>query len=260
MNLVEQGALRFMQFHSFDSSNVAHAVFTRHGGVSPQPYASLNVSVSTGDARENVRQNVALAFGALERDPASCADLWQVHSARVVVADQANGSLGHLGQADALITDRPEVSLFLRFADCVPVLLYDPRRRAVGLVHAGWRGSLKKIVKATVEAMSERYGSRPGDLLAGIGPGIGPCHYAVGPEVVLQTRQAFNGFADNLLLGQNGGYYLDLWAANRAGLREAGVEQIEVAEICTACRSQDFFSHRATGGLTGRFGGLIGLR
>jgi len=108
--------------------------------------------------------------------------------------------------------------------------------------------------------MSERYGSRPSDMVAGIGPGIGPCHYAVGPEVVQQTRQAFNGVADSLLLAQNGGHYLDLWAANSAGLREAGVEQIEVAGICTACHNHDFFSHRATGGLTGRFGGLIGLR
>src|SRR6476661_3736427 len=105
MRLVEQGALRIMQFNSFDSSNVAHAVFTRHGGVSPQPFVSLNMSVSTGDARDNVRQNVALAFGALERDPASRADLWQVHSARVVVADEPNGPDDHLGQADAVITD-----------------------------------------------------------------------------------------------------------------------------------------------------------
>jgi len=108
--------------------------------------------------------------------------------------------------------------------------------------------------------MVERYGSRPADLVAGVGPGIGPCHYAVGPEVVAQTRRAFNGTADSLLLARNGGYYLDLWAANRAALQEAGVEQIEVAEICTQCHSDDFFSHRATGGMTGRFGGLIGLR
>src|SRR5260221_12159424 len=110
MNLVQQGAVRFMQFNSFDTSKVAHAIFTRHGGVSPQPYASLNVSVSTGDARENVRQNVALAFGALERDPASCADLWQGDSARVVVGVHANGPLGDLGQAHSLITDPPQGS------------------------------------------------------------------------------------------------------------------------------------------------------
>jgi YfiH family protein len=260
MNLIEQGALRFLQFDSFDSTNVAHGIFTRHGGVSPEPYASLNMSVSTGDAPGNVRQNVALGFGALERDPATCADLWQVHSARVIVADEPNGPRGHLGQADALISDRPEVSLLLRFADCVPVLIYDRRRPAVAVVHAGWRGALQKVSKAAVQAMTERYGSRPADLVAGVGPGIGPCHYAVGPDVVAQTRQAFNGTAERLLVARDGGYYLDLWAANRAGLEEAGVEQIEVAEICTLCHSDDFFSHRATGGMTGRFGGLIGLR
>jgi len=260
MVLVEQGGLRFFQFETLDASDVVQGIFMRHGGVSPAPYASLNVSVSTGDAKDHVRQNVARAFGALDRDPVSCADLWQVHSAKVVAAERPNGLQDHLGQADALVTDRPEVSLFLRFADCLPVLLYDPRRHAVGMAHAGWRGSLKKVAKATVEAMSERYGSRPADLLAGIGPGVGPCHYAVGPEVVEQTRQAFDGVADRLLLRREGGYHLDLWGANQAALQEAGVEQIEVAEICTVCHSDDFFSHRASGGLTGRFGGLIGLR
>ncbi len=257
---VEQGALRYLQFHSLDAGTVAHAIFTRHGGVSPEPYASLNMSVSTGDTRENVRRNVALAFAALGRDPASKADLWQVHSARVVVAEAPNGPRDHQGQADALITDRPEVSLVLRFADCLPIMLYDPRRPAVGVIHAGWRGSLQKVVAAAVEAMSERYGSRPADLIAGIGPGVGPCHYAVGPEVVAQTRAAFNGTAERLLVERDGRSYLDLWAANRVALERAGVEQIEAAEMCTVCNSQDFFSHRATGGLTGRFGGLIGLR
>ena len=260
MPLVQQGALRFFQFDGFDPAGVAHAIFTREGGVSPGPYASLNMSVSTGDAPDNVRQNAARAFGALEREPASCADLWQVHSDRVIVADQPNGPHGHLGQADALITNRPEVSLFLRFADCLPVLIYDPKRRAVGVAHAGWRGSLKKIAKATVEAMVARYGSRPEDLVAGVGPGIGPCHYAVGPEVVAQTQAAFGDHADRLLQARYGGYHLDLWEANRVAMQEAGVEQIEVAGICTQCQSELFFSHRATGGLTGRFGGLIGLR
>jgi polyphenol oxidase len=257
---VERGALRFFQFESFDAAQVAHGIFCRQGGVSPAPYASLNMSVSTGDAKENVRQNVARAFGALERDPESCADLWQVHSDRVVVAEAPNGPQDHLGQADALITDRPEVSLLLRFADCLPVLIYDPVQRAVGVAHAGWRGSLKKIAKATVAAMGERYGSRPADLVAGVGPGIGPCHYAVGPEVVAQTRQAFGDRADELLIKHEAGYHLDLWGVNRAALQEAGVEQIEVAGLCTVCHSEDFFSHRATGGLTGRFGGLIAVR
>ena len=182
MNVHTAENLRYYQFTSFDLPGVEHGVFSRHGGVSPAPFASLNMSISTGDALENVRANRERAFGALGRDPASVADLWQVHSADVVIADAPRGTREHLGKADALVTDRPEVTLFLRFADCVPILLYDPRRRVVGLVHAGWKGTLLKIPAQAVRVMIDRYGCRPADILAGIGPSIGPCHYEVGPE------------------------------------------------------------------------------
>jgi len=254
--------IRYYQFAAFDNTGLAHGVFARQGGVSTGPYASLNLSVSTGDAPQNVRENRLRVFRALERDPDSVADLWLVHSADVVVADEPRGARESLGKADALVTDQPNVTLFLRFADCVPILLYDPRRHAVGIVHAGWKGTLAKIAAATVRAMTERYGSRPEDLLAGIGPSIGPCHYEVGPEVVAQTRTAFGPAADELLARTNGSYRLDLWTANAHALREAGVaaSRVEQSELCTACRSDEFFSHRADKGKTGRFGALIGLR
>jgi hypothetical protein len=196
----------------------------------------------------------------LGRAPGSVADLWQVHSADVIVAEAPRGARDYLAKADALITDRPEVTLFLRFADCVPILLFDPKRRVVGLVHAGWRGTLSKIVAATVHAMVAQYGCRPADIQAGIGPSIGPCHYAVGPEVVAQARAAFPGKADDLLVPVNNHYHLDLWAANACALRATGVEQIDVSRICTACHTDDFFSHRGEQGRTGRFGALIGLQ
>jgi polyphenol oxidase len=259
MQEIVNGPLRYYQFASFDPAHVSHAVFTRHGGVSPEPYDSLNMSVSTGDARHNVEENRTRAFRALERRPESVADLWQVHSADVVVADEANGPRGCLGKADALITNRPDVTLFLRFADCVPIVLHDPRRQVVGLVHAGWRGTLLKAAAAAVDAMTETYGSAPSDILAGIGPSIGPCHYAVGPEVVLKTREAFPNAADDLLAGRDGVVHLDLWAANELTLRLAGVEHIESAAMCTACHSDEFFSHRGEQTRTGRFAALVGL-
>lgn len=259
MQVRQAGALRYYTFDSFHPTRVAQAVFARHGGQSPEPYASLNLSISTGDTRDNVRANRTRAFVALGRDPASVADLWQVHSAEVVVADTPNAPDEHKGKADALITDRPEVTLFLRFADCVPILLYDPRRPAVGIVHAGWRGTLARAVTAAVEAMTTRYGTRPRDIVAGIGPSIGPCHYAVGQEVVAQARQAFSEGQDEILVRVNGGHHLDLWAANAWALRETGVEQIEQGQVCTACHTEDFFSHRGLGAVTGRFGALIGL-
>ena len=260
MQVKTAGSILYYEFDTFNPAVVAQAVFARHGGQSPAPYSSLNMSVSTGDTRENVRANRMRAFAALDREPDSVADLWQVHSADVLVADTPNAPADYKGKADALITDRPEVTLFLRFADCVPILLYDPRRPAVGLVHAGWRGTLAKAPVAAVRAMAERYGSRPGDLVAAIGPSIGPCHYAVGPEVVEQTRHAFPNAGDDLLQRVNGGHNLNLWAANARALREAGVEQIENSALCTACHAGDFFSHRAHGAQTGRFAALIGLR
>jgi hypothetical protein len=259
MLLKTSGEVRYYQFESLQHADLVQAVFTRRGGVSPAPYESLNLSISTGDARDNVAANRRRAFRALGRDPESIADLWQVHSAGVVVVDKPVGENGVSPKADALVTDQPRVTLLLRFADCVPIFLFDPVRRAVAVVHAGWRGTLLKAPAAAVRAMSERYGSRPADLLAGIGPSIGPCHYAVGPEVVEQTRTAFGGEADHLLI-PNQQYHLDLWAANALALRQAGVEQIEVSRMCTACRTDEFFSHRGEQASTGRFGGLIALR
>ncbi len=260
MQLRQSGDIRYYQFEGVDAGHVTHGVFARHGGVSPSPYGSLNLSVSTGDTRANVRANRLRAFHTLGRAPESVADLWQVHSAAVVVADTPNVPADHKGQADTLITDRPEVTLLLRFADCVPILLYDPRRPAVGLVHAGWRGTLLKAPAAAVQAMSDVYSTRPSNLVAAIGPSIGSCHYQVGPDVVAQTRAAFpDADAAGLLLTVNGGHYLDLWAANAHTLRAAGVEQVEVAQLCTVCHQADFFSHRAQGAVTGRFGVLIGL-
>jgi len=260
MQATQSGDLRYFQFAGFDSGRVTHGVFARHGGVSPAPYGSLNLSVATGDAAENVRVNRRRAFQAIGRAPESVADLWQVHSAAVVVADTPNAPADHKGRADTLLTDRPEVTLLLRFADCVPILLYDPARPAVGLVHAGWRGTLLMAPAVAVQAMTDAYGSRPRDIVAAIGPSIGPCHYQVGPEVVAQTRAAFpDADAAGLLLPVNGGYHLDLWAANAHALRAAGVEHIEQAQMCTVCHQADFFSHRAQGAVTGRGGALIGL-
>jgi hypothetical protein len=254
------GDLRYYQFESFDGSDMAHGVLTRRGGVSQGPYTSLNLSVSTGDAPANVSENRLRAFRALERDPDSGADLWLVHSADVVVVEAPRAPHEHPRRADALVTGRPGVTLFLRFADCVPILLFDPRRRAAGIVHAGWKGTLAKIAAATVRTMAAQYGSRPADIVAGIGPSIGPCHYEVGPDVAAGTRAAFGPAADELLWPVNGRYRLDLWAANARALRQAGVERIEQSALCTACRTADFFSHRAEQGRTGRFGALIGLR
>jgi polyphenol oxidase len=183
-----------------------------------------------------------------------------VHSADVVYADAPRDLTQELTQADILFTDKPEVTLYMRFADCVPILLYDPKKHVIGIAHAGWLGIVRGVAKVAVEAMKVHYGSKPKNILAAIGPSIGPDHYEVGPDVALQIQQTFGSKAESLIKTRKRHTYLDLWKANELQLQEAGVEKIESAEICTACSLEDWFSHRAEKGNTGRFGALIGLR
>ncbi len=262
MPFLERDGLRYFQFERLAAqAGLVHAVFTRRGGTSPAPWASLNVGGTVGDDPERVRANRQRAFRAVGREPASMHDVWQVHGAEVVIAAAPRLPNTPYQKADVLLTDRPEVTLFMRFADCTPILLYDPPRRVVGLVHAGWQGTVKGAVRAAVQAMVQHFGSRPSDLLAGIGPAIGPDHYEVGPEVVQQVRQAFGEKSPNVLRlnVHSGRYHFDLWEANRLWLEASGVQQVELAELCTACHVDDWYSHRAEKGRTGRFGALIAL-
>ncbi|MBI4732396.1 MAG: peptidoglycan editing factor PgeF [Chloroflexi bacterium] len=250
--------LRYYQFDSFDHG-LCQAVFTRRGGVSPEPWASLNLGGTVGDDSQRVRENRRRALAALGRDPGTVYDVWQVHGVEVAITRAPRQpETPHL-QADAILTDQPGLTLMMRFADCVPVLLHDPARKVAGIAHAGWLGTVRGVVLATVEAMRSQFDSNPADLLAGIGPSIGPDHYEVGAEVVLQVRQAFGADASSLLVGRGGRMFFDLWAANRLQLERAGVTHIETAGLCTVCHNDDWFSHRAEHGRTGRFGAVIAL-
>jgi len=152
----------------------------------------------------------------------------------------------------------------MRFADCVSVMLFEPRKRVIGLVHAGWLGTVKKIAAHAVEAMVQNYQTDPQDILAGIGPSIAVHHYEVGPEVVSQVQTAFGQQSDLVLFRDKTdtafGVKFDLWAANRLTLEKAGVRTIETSGICTACQTADWYSHRGENGRTGRFGALIYLQ
>ncbi len=246
-------------FESFERAQVRHGIFTRRGGVSPEPWSSLNLGGTVGDPRENVIENRRRIFEYLGKPVESLFDVWQVHSTDIICTSTARPLDQPHQKADAILTTSAEITLFMRFADCVPILFYDPVKRVVGMAHAGWKGTVEKIVAKTVEQMQNIYGSRPEDILAGIGPSIGPHHYQIGEEVVEQVRQAFGSKTSQLLSTVNGSNHLDLWAANAIQLEEAGVKSIEVSSICTACDLERWFSHRGEHGKTGRFGALITL-
>jgi purine-nucleoside/S-methyl-5'-thioadenosine phosphorylase / adenosine deaminase len=256
--LVDASSLRYFQFDIFPPT-VRQGIFTRHGGVSPAPWNTLNVGGTVGDAADNVRENRLRSFATLNRPIDSLFDVWQVHSADVVVADRPRPAEQPHQKADVILTRETSVTLYMRFADCVPILLYDAIQGAVGMAHAGWLGTVRGASRVAVEAMQSEFGSRPRDLIAAIGPSIGPDHYEVGEDVRERVVEAFGDQADQLIENRDGKLYLDLWASNRLQLQRAGVDQIEVAGVCTACHTDDWFSHRAEHGRTGRFGALLAL-
>lgn len=260
MPFYQPDSIRYYRFASLEISGLEHAVFTRRGGVSPEPWASLNVGGLRGDDPARVLHNRVLSFQELGRDPDSVYDVWQVHGTEVICTRAPRPAGVMHRKADAILTDRPEVTLFMRFADCVPVLFYDPHRRVVGLAHAGWVGTVEGMVTKMVAAMQAEYGCAPADILAGIGPAIGAHHYPVGEEVAARAEDAFGEEAGTVLERANGVIYFDLWEANRLLLERAGVRQVEVAGICTACQLEDWYSHRGEQGRTGRFGVLIALK
>jgi len=253
------GAVRYFTFDILDEARVAHGAFTRQGGVSPSPWAELNVGGTVGDDPGRVKINRQRVFEALHHPPEAMYDVWQVHSGEVVIAQAPRQPHVAHQKADAILTNQPGVALFMRFADCVPILLYDPVRRVIGIAHAGWQGTLKGVARNAVQRMQQVFGSLPADILAAIGPSIAAHHYPVGAEVAAQAAQVFGADAPALLNAVEGGVQFDLWAANRLLLEQCGVSQIETAGICTACHLEDWFSHRGEGGKTGRFGVLISL-
>jgi YfiH family protein len=222
-----------------------HGFSTRRGGVSPEPWSSLNLGGAVGDEPHRVAQNWRLLE---EATGLSFARVRQVHGARVVTAAAASAPCD---EADAVVSRTAGVAACVAVADCVPVLIADPASGAVAAVHAGWRGTVARAVAAAVEALTAGGGARPRDLLAAIGPSIGPCCYEVSPELASRFEEAFGaGVVDRRRPAPR----LDLWEANARALGAAGLlpERIDRLARCTACEDRLFFSHRRDAGATGR--------
>lgn len=297
----QAGDVRYVQFALFQQfPELMHGSFTRSGGYSLPPFQGVNVSVGSGDERETVLRNRLLALRSLGVGMNPCATAWMIHSADVLTLDDEEwvdwrDDWPHRSydvdgyeliwttrprrKADAVITRKRGVTLAMSSADCVPIMLYDPIREAIGLAHAGWRGTARGIAATIVDAMREQFGCQPEHLYAGVGPSIGACCYEVSENV----RGLFRGDLQfdemptdaryrNLVresavfsvreLSARASLRLDLWQTNRNQLLMAGLlpNHIEVAEICTSCERERFYSYRAEHGTTGRFPSLLALR
>ncbi|NMA02280.1 MAG: peptidoglycan editing factor PgeF [Clostridia bacterium] len=237
------------------------------GGVSEKPYDTLNLAFHTGDDYRAVqvnRERFTQALGIPAQDLVAANQVHGANICRIEITDKGKGALDQqtvIEATDSLMTNTKGVPLIAFFADCVPVMFLDPQKKAIAITHAGWKGTVLKIGAKTVRKMAFEYGSNPKDLLVIIGPAIGPCHYEVDGPVIEVFQNNFVEWKRLLEIKEDNKAQLNLGEANRIQLLEEGVlaENITLANICTACHQDLFYSHRYSDGKTGRLAGAIML-
>lgn len=267
---VERKGIVYYQFLGLkDFPGLLHFVSGREGGDSAGGQAALNLGFMEEDREEVVLTNRMLLAEAVGCAVDDFTFGEQKHTTRVEVVSALQRGAGarekatRLPVTDALITRERGICLTVLAADCVPVLLYDPREQVIAAVHAGWRGTVGRIAVGTIERMRDEFGCAPRDVLVGIGPSIGPCCFEVGEEVIEAARKSLGDLRGIVENGDRAGkYLLNLWEANRRQLKESGVREsnIEIAAVCTVCHCDQFFSYRGDRGNTGRFGAGIMLK
>ena len=258
----EKDGVVYLTFPKLVQAGVCHGFSTRMGGVSKGDLGTMNLSFHRGDREENVRENfqrIADAIG-FERDALVFSS--QVHETRLRRVTAENRGEGILRETvpgiDGLATDVPGVPLYTSYADCVPLLFYDPVCRVIAMAHSGWRGTAARIGAKMVHFLEEEYGCRAENVIAAIGPSICRSCYEVSEDVADAFRSTFSTAQAAELLDVKGGgkYQLDLWEANRIILTEAGIlpEHLDLTNLCTCCNHDKLFSHRASHGRRGNMG------
>lgn len=240
-----------------------HAFTTRFGGVSSGIFKSLNLGHRTGDDPANIKENYAALCGALDMTEESIVCSNQVHGTNIrLVSKNDSGKLhtptGH--QADGQITQTPGITLTVFTADCVPILLHDPVKKAIGAVHAGWRGTAANIAGLAVRKMTGEFGCDPADINAAIGPCISGCCYETDADVADSLSKTLGTAVEYCIRQQADKYMVDLKESNRFLLADAGVRKTSVSDECTFCRSDKYWSHRKTAGQRGSQAAVIILR
>lgn len=265
----KEGAPWLLEYPALvETGLVEHCFTTRLGGVSEGIFATMNVSFTRGDEPEAVRENYRRIARALKTSTERFVLTDQTHTVNVRVVTRADAGKGIVRErdyhdVDGLVTNEPGLMLAAFYADCVPLFFVDPRKKAIGLSHSGWRGTVRRMGRATLDAMRMAFGTNAADVICAIGPSICRDCYEVSEDVAESFAAEFERDADAFLtdLG-NGKYLLDLWEANRQVLLAAGVarEHISCTSLCTCCNSELLFSHRATGGRRGNLGAFLGLK
>ena len=270
MKAAKSGKVEYLTFPLLEKTGIVRHLFsTRSGGVSEGIYSSMNFSYTRGDDKNAVDENyrrIAKVLGC-EVSDIVCTD--QTHTTNIRVVGEADKGKGILfpkdyTDIDGLITNEEGIVLATFYADCVPLFFVDTKRRAIGLSHSGWRGTVSRMGAHTIAEMGRVYGTKPEDVVAAIGPSICRDCYEVSEDVAEAFLREFSKPGqDKEILDEKGGgkYQLDLWRANQIILTEAGVrpENIQVTDICTCCNPEYLFSHRASQGKRGNLGAFLGL-
>lgn len=258
-----------------DISFIRHGFSTRLGGVSEGMFSSMNLGSGSSvypDNPEHIKENFRRICACIGIDPGTIVVSKQVHKTNIRVVQEQDRGKGLLlprdyDEIDGLVTDRPDITLVTKYADCVPLFFVDTKRKAIGLSHAGWRGTVAKIGYKTVQIMKEQFGSNPSDIIAVIGPSICRNCYEIGKDAAEEFRHAFslNGQnKDDAILEKNEAdkYQCDLWEANRQVLIEAGLApaHINISGVCTSCNSSLLFSHRKTAGKRGSLAAFLMIK
>lgn len=269
IQLNQENATPFLYFSELNALPfIKHGFSTRLGGVSTGVFTSLNLSFSRGDKEESVKTNYDLILKALKLSNTSYVFSDQVHDTRIhhVVQDDSCITKGYEKQLegiDGLITDVPGITLITSYADCVPLYFVDPVHNAIGLSHSGWKGTVRRIGKKTIEAMTRTFGTNPRNLLCAIGPSICFDCYEISEDVALEFKKNFTKeICDEVLLDKgNQKYQLDLWLTNKAILKEAGVleQNIINSNLCTCCNAKLLFSHRKSFGQRGNLAAFLSI-
>ncbi len=262
------GDLLYYSFPAFDRLGfVKHGFSTRLGGVSQPPFDAMNLGFNRGDdddeaVRENYRR-ICAAMGVRDTDVVLSAQTHTTNVYTATAADRGRGITRPRGytDVDGLVTNVPGVVLCTHYADCVPLFFVDPVKRAVATSHGGWRGTVGGIAQQTIERMSTEYGSRPADILVGIGPSIGRCCFEVDISVLNEFLKLDFFDTDCYTDDGNGKYHIDLWEVNRRYALRAGVKaaNITVTDICTKCYPEVLWSHRVCGTTRGSLAAFIAI-
>ena len=258
----------YLEYPLFQETGIVTCAFsTRLGGVSEGYYSSLNLSFDRGDDPARVLENFKRIGASMGVNVEDMVLSKQTHTTNVRVVTAEDKGKGVMRErnytdVDGMITNVPGICLVTSYADCVPLYFVDPVKKAIGLSHSGWRGTVGKIGKVTIEKMGELYGTKPEDIVACIGPSICQKCYEISEEVAVQFKEAFPDNIKEILINKgNGKYQLDLWECNRINFKEAGVlpENIKVTDICTCHNTDVLFSHRGHNGKRGNLGAFLSI-